>query len=74
MKRNSTWITGILCAAVMASAAVFSGCQVSIAGKTLPSAFYHKDDIEYYRKGPDFKLQREAAALKAAQADATGGQ
>ena len=72
MKRKQTiyWINGILCAAMMLSAAAFSGCQVSVAGQTLPSSYYFNDDIQYFRKGPEFKLSREAAALKAAQADA----
>jgi hypothetical protein len=29
-----------------------------------------QDDIQYHPKGPEFKLWREAAAMKAAQADA----
>ena len=55
---------------MLLSAAALSGCQVSVAGQTLPSGWYFKDDIQYFRKGPEFKLSREAAALKAAQADA----
>ena len=72
MKRKTTinWVNGILCAAMLLSAAAFSGCQVSLAGQTLPSSRYFSDDIQYFRKGPEFKLSREAAALKAAQADA----
>ena len=72
MKRKKTisWINGIMCAAMLASAAAFSGCQVSVAGQTLPSAHYFDDDIQYFRKGPEFPLSKEAAALKAAQADA----
>ncbi|MDG1808372.1 MAG: hypothetical protein P8J91_17570 [Pirellulaceae bacterium] len=72
MKRKQTinWVNGIMCAVMLASAAAFSGCQVSVAGQTLPSGFYFKDDIQYFRKGPEFKLSREAAALKAAEADA----
>lgn len=72
MKRNKSvnWINGILCAVMLLSAAAFSGCQVSLAGQTLPSAYYFKDDVQYFRKGPEFPLSREAAALKAASADA----
>ncbi|MGI9518497.1 MAG: hypothetical protein ACR2NP_15685 [Pirellulaceae bacterium] len=70
-KKTSKWVNGILCAAMlMLSAAAFTGCQVSVAGQTLPSSYYFYDDIQYFRKGPEFKLSREAAALKAAQADA----
>ena len=72
MKRKQTinLVNAMMCAMMLASAAAFSGCQVSVAGQTLPSGFYFKDDIQYFRKGPEFKLSREAAALKAAEADA----
>ncbi len=47
-----------------------TGCQMDIAGQTLPSGYYLTDDVQYYAPGPEFKLAREAAALeekKAAQ-------
>jgi hypothetical protein len=72
MTRKSAirWINGLLCGTFLASSAALSGCQVSIAGQTLPSSYYFDDDIQYFRKGPEFKLAREAAALKAASGDA----
>jgi len=42
-----------------------TGCQVDVGGQTLPSAYYLQDDIQYFPAGPEFKLSREAAALKA---------
>ncbi len=41
------------------------GCQVNVAGQTLPSPYYMDDDVQYFAPGPEFKLQREAAAMKA---------
>lgn len=41
-----------------------TGCQVDVAGQTLPSAYYLTDDVQYYAPGPEFKLANEAAALK----------
>jgi hypothetical protein len=41
------------------------GCQVNMAGQTLPSPYYMSDDVQYFAPGPEFKLQREAAAQKA---------
>lgn len=41
------------------------GCQSDYAGQTLPSAYWQKDDIQYFPPGPEFKLSREAAAMKA---------
>ena len=42
-----------------------TGCQVDVGGQTLPSAYYLQDDIQYFPAGPEFKLSKEAAALKA---------
>lgn len=42
-----------------------TGCQVDVGGQTLPSAYYLQDDIRYFPAGPEFKLSKEAAALKA---------
>lgn len=46
-----------------------AGCQVDVGGQTLPSAYYLSDDVQYFPAGPEFKLSREAAAMKAQQAD-----
>ncbi len=70
-KKTINWFNGILCVAALLSAASFSGCQMSIGGQTLPSAYYFQDDIQYFPGGTEFKLSREAAALKAARADAS---
>ncbi len=69
-KNTNYWLNGILCSAMLLSAAATTGCQIEVAGQTLPSGYYFQDDIQYFRKGPEFKLSREAAALKAASADA----
>ena len=58
-----------LCSCLVAIASLAStGCQVDVAGQTLPSPFYHTDDLQYYAPGPEFKLAREAQALKEQQA------
>lgn len=46
------------------------GCQVQQGGQTLPSAYYMEDDVQYFPPGPEFKLSKEAAALKAAREEA----
>lgn len=46
-----------------------TGCQVGVAGQTLPSPYYLDDDVQYFPSGPEFKLPREAAALRAARAE-----
>lgn len=55
---------------VVAVALATTGCQVDIGGQTLPSPWYLHDDVQYFPPGPEFKLQREASALKAAQEEA----
>ena len=66
VKSKSTWFLSFCVAgAVLGS----SGCQVSLNGQTLPSPYYLQDDVQYFPAGPEFKLPREAAALRAAQAE-----
>ncbi len=48
-----------------------TGCQVDVGGQTLPSPYYMNDDVQYYPPGPEFKLEREAAALRQARAEQT---
>jgi hypothetical protein len=50
-----------IAAAMLASTAFTTGCQVDMGGQTLPSAFYLKDDMQYFPAGPEFKLSNEAA-------------
>jgi hypothetical protein len=57
--RLSALAGGLLLAACAAS----TGCQVDVAGQTLPSPYHLSDDVEYYAPGPEFKLANEAAAL-----------
>jgi len=59
-------LSGICCLAAIVS----SGCQVSVGGQTLPSPYYMTDDVQYFPPGPEFKLAREAAALKEQAAEA----
>lgn len=54
---------------LVAGVATATGCQVSMNGQTLPSPYYLQDDVQYFPSGPEFKLPREAAALRAARAE-----
>jgi hypothetical protein len=33
-----------------------TGCQATVGGQTLPSAWYLEDDVQYFPAGPEFKL------------------
>ena len=57
---------GFLAVSCLASA----GCQVDVAGQTLPSPYYLSDDVQYFPAGPEFKLSNEAAAMEAYEAEA----
>jgi hypothetical protein len=60
--RNASWRRMLLLAAMVVAPA--TGCQVDIGGQTLPSGFYLDDDVQYFPPGPEFKLSREAAAMR----------
>ncbi len=40
------------------------GCQTTVGGQSLPSAYYLKDDIQYFPAGPEFKLTNQVQALE----------
>ena len=63
--RRSSRIVRTVCG-LLGVCSVFSsvGCQVDMAGQTLPSPYYMSDDVQYFAPGPEFKLQREAAAMQ----------
>ncbi len=41
-----------------------SGCQTTIGGQTLPSAYYLTDDVQFFPAGPQDKLYNERRALQ----------
>ena len=49
---------------IMLASLATTGCQMHVAGQTLPSGYWLQDDVQYFAPGPEFKLAREAAALK----------
>jgi|GEM_PF-416878 len=51
---------GLLLLAALGS----TGCQSSYSGQTLPSPYWLTDDVQYFPPGPEFKLSKEAAAMK----------
>jgi hypothetical protein len=61
-KHTSRW--GLVAAVLWPAVTLMTGCQVEMAGQTLPSPWYLTDDVQYYAPGPEFKLAREAAAIQ----------
>jgi hypothetical protein len=41
-----------------------TGCQTTIGGQTLPSAYFLTDDVQYFPAGPQDKLFNERRALE----------
>ncbi len=69
MSGSKKWRCGLrdMCIGLSMLAALgATGCQVDVGGQTLPSPYYMTDDVQYFAPGPEFKLAKEAAALKAA--------
>ncbi len=65
MNTSKRWMRSKLAAAALWPAVtLLTGCQVEMGGQTLPSPYYLTDDVQYYAPGPEFKLAREAAAMK----------
>jgi hypothetical protein len=66
MRESSAHKVRWQCMLLLAAAAVVpaTGCQVDIGGQTLPSGYYLNDDVQYFPPGPEFKLSKEAAAMK----------
>jgi hypothetical protein len=62
--------TILLCAGALFTLIGVSGCQVDVGGQTLPSPYYLNDDVQYFPAGPEMKLAREAAAMKASNPSA----
>jgi hypothetical protein len=46
-----------------------TGCQIESGSQTLPSPYYLTDDVQYHPPGSEFKLAKEAAAMKAYNQD-----
>ena len=66
---NQTALNLVIACGVLGAAMTSTGCQSSYGGQTLPSAYFLDDDVQYFPSGSEFKLQREAAALKAARSE-----
>lgn len=49
-----------------------TGCQSTVGGQTLPSAYYLKDDVQYFPAGPEFKLSNTVQAMEQYKLDQAG--
>ena len=75
--RRLTSLSSLCCLTLTAAAAAAcvagtSGCQAHINGQTLPSAYYLRDDIQYFPAGPEFQLTNQKQALEEYRARRAG--
>ena len=69
LNRSTNFLRTTLAGLGMALSLAAAGCQVHVAGKTLPSPYYLSDDLQYFAPGQEFKLANEAAAMRAQAAE-----
>ena len=67
--RKNRWVMTAALGLSLLSTTVMTGCQSAINGQNLPSPYYMQDDVQYFPPGAEFKLSREANALKQARAE-----
>lgn len=73
-KQDTNWTLVLAGLTLVGGLVTSTGCQVSVAGQTIPSPYYLHDDVQYFPAGPENKLANETAALKAARAEAASQQ
>jgi hypothetical protein len=61
MDRNTIkwWSQAALFAGGLGLMAVSTGCQTTVGGQTLPSAYFLRDDVQYFPAGPEAPLTKE---------------
>ncbi|MCA9040289.1 MAG: hypothetical protein KDA65_08090 [Planctomycetaceae bacterium] len=65
MKNVMGKLTGMTTGLMVCALALTSiGCQSWIGGQTLPSPHYLTDDIQYFPKGPEFRLTNTVRQLE----------
>ena len=72
MKRHGMWAKLSLMAVCLTSAVSLTGCQTNIGGQTLPSAYYLRDDVQFFPAGPEFLLPNQVQAIESYNAQRAG--
>ena len=53
-------------------ATALTGCQTTVGGQTLPSAYFLRDDVQYFPAGPEFLLSNTVRAMEQYKLDQQG--
>ncbi|TWT57088.1 hypothetical protein KOR42_04460 [Thalassoglobus neptunius] len=56
--------TVVLAIVGMSVSASLCGCQTQMGGQTLPSAYYLRDDVQFFPAGPEMQLPNQRQALE----------
>ena len=73
---KTTAVRGLFAAAVIAGSAAplaLTGCQASMAGQTLPSPYYLRDDVQFFPAGPENQFPNQIQAIEEYQLRGIGG-
>jgi hypothetical protein len=61
MKTTRIWLTMLAISGLTIS---LTGCQSTVGGQTLPSAYFLEDDLQYFPHGPEFKLSNQVQRIE----------
>jgi hypothetical protein len=65
----------LLLLGILLISASSTGCfQTTVAGQTLPSAYFLDDDVQYFSAGPEQKLSNQIRALERYKAERLANQ
>ena len=53
-------------------ASTLTGCQTTVGGQTLPSAYFLRDDVQYFPAGPEYLLSNTVRAMEQYKLDQQG--
>ena len=57
-------VSGSILALALLASSLLTGCQSTVGGQTLPSAYYLWDDVQYFPAGPEYLLPNQLQALE----------
>ena len=67
-------VSALMRTMVVSAIAGCVGCQTSVGGQTLPSAYYLGDDVQFFPAGPEFLLTNKVQAIEQYNLDREGFQ
>lgn len=69
-QRLQRFLVTFLAAGCMAGS--LTGCQTTVGGQTLPSAYFLEDDVQFFPAGPEYLLSNTVRAMEQYKLDQQG--